>query len=216
MAALIDNTPFAKDGRQSPSRNDDDRGRILLVDDQWLYRETVASSLREHNFDVRVLDNGRDTLPSALSWNPHAIILDIGMRDTDGFAVCKELKGDSRTQAVPVIFFSWQDDHASVSRGFRCGAVEFISKGMPRIEMIARVAAQVRTRQSAVQSASALRSRIREIENEAREWQRRLLDLIALEPADSKLRQALTQMLQRMRRTLDPGATGMARFEQTV
>ena len=57
----------------------------------------------------------------------------------DGFAVCRQLKDGEATRAIPVLFVTAKDDTESLLRGFRCGAVDYISKPFQADEVLVRV-----------------------------------------------------------------------------
>jgi DNA-binding response OmpR family regulator len=61
------------------------------------------------------------------------------MPGMDGFAVCRQLKEAEATRAIPVLFVTAKDDTGSLLRGFRCGAVDYISKPFQADEVLVRV-----------------------------------------------------------------------------
>ena len=113
---------------------------ILLVDDnpanlQMLYQ------LLQKSVDCKLLvaKNGESALAIAGKANPDLILLDIMMPGIDGFEVCRRLKADPATSAVPVIFLSALDETADKVKGLQLGAVDYVSKPFQAEEILARV-----------------------------------------------------------------------------
>jgi CheY-like chemotaxis protein len=75
---------------------------ILVVDDRPDSRYATSRVLAGAGFDVRETATGRDALRLART-APDVIVLDIALTDIDGFEVCRRLKSDAATRAIPVI-----------------------------------------------------------------------------------------------------------------
>ena len=77
--------------------------RLLLVDDDPEAIRMLSGMLPDYA-NQRFATSGKDALRLARAETPDLILLDIEMPDTDGFEVCRRLKGDRRLADVPVIF----------------------------------------------------------------------------------------------------------------
>ena len=86
-----------------------------------------------------VAKNGETALAIARKALPDLVLLDIMMPGIDGFEVCRQLKTDSATANIPVIFLSALTDTADKVQGFQTGAVDYITKPFQTAEVIARV-----------------------------------------------------------------------------
>jgi len=75
---------------------------ILVVDDRPDSRYATTRVLARAGFDVRETATGRDALRLART-APDVIVLDIALTDIDGFEVCRRLKSDAATRAIPII-----------------------------------------------------------------------------------------------------------------
>jgi diguanylate cyclase (GGDEF)-like protein len=75
------------------------------------------------------------------------LLLDIGMPDIDGYAVCKRLKEDERTRDMPVIFVTVRGTDQEVKRGFGLGAADYIVKPYNLPVVMLRIDALMRTKQ---------------------------------------------------------------------
>jgi putative two-component system response regulator len=92
--------------------------------------------------------HGADAIAAALKHLPALILLDIEMPGMDGYEVCRALKADSRTEAIPVIFVTSLGEAGDEAAGFAVGAVDYITKPFsPAI-----VSARVRTHLSLVRA----------------------------------------------------------------
>jgi signal transduction histidine kinase len=81
-------------------------GSILAIDDDAATRALLAAVLRGQGFRVSVAAGGMEGLASIQAELPAAVILDLMMPDMDGFEVLERLRGDARTQHVPVVVFT--------------------------------------------------------------------------------------------------------------
>ena len=104
--------------------------KILVVDDENFYIDVLVNLLQD-DYQVSVAKNGQSALKRALSSSPpDLILLDVLMPDIDGYEVCRQLKADSRTQSIPVIFLTVKSEVDDEIKGFDVGAVDYISKPM--------------------------------------------------------------------------------------
>jgi len=128
-------------------------GTILIVDDE---PENLAAMRQILSGEHRLVfaRNGADALVAACKHQPSLILLDIQMSDMDGYTVCRALKADARTEAIPVIFVTGMSEVGDEAAGFAVGAVDYIVKPVsPPI-----VSARVRTHLSLVRATLLERS----------------------------------------------------------
>lgn len=111
---------------------------ILVVDDS-IHNLDIMVSMLDNLYDVIVASNGESALELIDELTPDLILLDIVMDGIDGFEVCKRLKDNSKTAAIPVIFLSGNKDAADKNRGFEYGAVDYITKPFEVNEVKARI-----------------------------------------------------------------------------
>lgn len=117
---------------------------ILVVDDSPDDIALISQVLRE-TYQVRVATNGKDALHIAFSSNPpDLILLDITMPGMDGYEACRQLKSDSQTSDIPVIFLSSRGEVADEEKGFEAGAVDYIIKPISPPILLARVRTHLR------------------------------------------------------------------------
>jgi PAS domain S-box-containing protein len=121
--------------------------KILVVDDNTANLQLVMNLLTEHGYSVFPASDGELALEFIQSTLPDLILLDIKMPGMDGYEVCRQLKANQRTQAIPIVFLSALEDEHDKVKGFQAGGVDFITKPFQAEEMLARVAIHLRMRE---------------------------------------------------------------------
>ncbi len=112
---------------------------ILVVDDAPENIDVLVGILG-HQYRVKIALNGEKALQIAASPEPpDLILLDIMMPGMDGLEVCRRLKAASGTIGIPVIFVTAKGEMDDESRGFEAGAVDYITKPVNPLLVIARV-----------------------------------------------------------------------------
>jgi sigma-B regulation protein RsbU (phosphoserine phosphatase) len=112
---------------------------LLLVDDNPTNLQVLYQTLETTGCKLLVAKNGETALSIAQKASPDLILLDIMMPGIDGFEVCRRLKADSATAAIPIIFLSALSDTKDKVQGLQLGAVDYVSKPFQPDEIIARV-----------------------------------------------------------------------------
>ena len=120
--------------------------RILVVDARPESIAQLISSLENHNLEVFLAQNCTDGLSKARLEQPDLALIEAALPDTNGFALCRQLKQDWRTYSVPVIFLSERASLEDRLAGFAAGAVDFIAKPYSVEELLARLMVQVQAR----------------------------------------------------------------------
>jgi len=141
------------------------RGEILLVDDSPASLKLLSIWLEDAGHRVRQAPSGELALWSLQSRHPDLILLDVRMPGMDGFETCRRLKADERTQTIPVIFLSAENDADDRVRGLQLGAVDFVLKSFPQEEILARVNTHLtlaRVKQALLTERANLEIRVRE------------------------------------------------------
>lgn len=113
--------------------------RILVVDDDRLIRQMVRDMLEIAEFAVGEAVDGADGLVQAAAFHPDVILLDLMMPDMDGYAVCRRLKADPATRAIPVIFLTASANLKLNREAYAAGAVACLTKPFRREALLAVV-----------------------------------------------------------------------------
>ena len=112
---------------------------ILLVDDIPTNLEVLLDFLSDSGFEVLVALDGSSALEQAHYARPDLILLDVMMPGMDGFETIRQLKADEQLQAIPVIFMTALSDIVDKVKGFKLGAVDYITKPLQQEEVLARL-----------------------------------------------------------------------------
>ena len=119
--------------------------RVLFVDDHRATREAYAAYLAEIGYNVRTSESGSDVFDLAVAWQPEVIVLDLGLKDMDGWEVARRLKADERTASVPIIAFTGAAlPHERIS-AMRAGCDRFVNKPCPPPSLVEEIERCVRT-----------------------------------------------------------------------
>ncbi|MBP6787655.1 MAG: response regulator [Candidatus Promineofilum sp.] len=102
--------------------------RILIVDDEAPLRFLLSKQLTRAGFNVATAADGAAALAVAAETTLDAIVLDVVMPGLDGFEVCRRLKDNPRTAAIPVVFLSASCSGDFRRRAFRLGGADFLAK----------------------------------------------------------------------------------------
>ena len=116
-----------KDFSMLDETDDGLRPRVLVIDDNADMRRYLKSILKEEYF-VYVAEDGREGIQRAIQILPRVIICDILMPGVDGYEVCKVLKEDARTSAIPIVLLSACSMDEQIAQGFESGADAYIRK----------------------------------------------------------------------------------------
>ena len=145
---------------ETPAESAEEAERILLVDDNPTNLQVLLQTLNGRDYKLLIAKNGESALRIAKKAKPALVLLDIMMPGMDGYEVCRQLKENSETFNITVIFLSALDDTKDKVRGLETGAVDFISKPFQAEEVIARVETQLKIHKL----ERALSARNRELE----------------------------------------------------
>lgn len=126
--------------------SDSPHARILVVDDHRKIRETLATILRKHQFDVLTAENAASMQQLLARYTFDIILLDIMLPDADGFSLCQQL---SCTDDTAVILLTARGAVPDRVKGLELGAEDYIIKPFEPSELIARINTILRRRQRA-------------------------------------------------------------------
>ncbi len=117
---------------------------ILAVEDEEDILELLRYNLTKEGYDFQGVTSGEEALQLARIRPPHLILLDLMLPGLNGLEVCRRLKQDDKTRAVPIIMVTAKGEEADVVLGLELGADDYLTKPFsPRI-LLARVRAVLR------------------------------------------------------------------------
>lgn len=112
--------------------------RLLIVDDEPVNIHSLYPLFAD-DYEVFMATSGQEALAMCHQNQPDLVLLDVLMPDMDGLEVCRQLKAESDTAAIPVIFVTSQHSPEEESAALAAGAVDFISKPVNPAVVKARV-----------------------------------------------------------------------------
>ncbi len=117
---------------------------ILIVEDELDLQQILAYNLEHAGYAVRVAGTGREALRLAQEEPPQLVLLDLMLPDMPGTQICKQLKEDPRTQAVPVVMLTARGEESDRVLGFELGADDYVVKPFSVRELLLRTQAILR------------------------------------------------------------------------
>ncbi|HEY8783270.1 MAG TPA: two-component regulator propeller domain-containing protein [Mucilaginibacter sp.] len=100
---------------------------ILLIEDNDDLRFYLKDNLK-HSFTIIEAVNGKDGWQKALALHPNLIVSDVSMPEMNGIDLCKKIKGDKRTEHLPIILLTALTDEDDQLAGLANGANDYITK----------------------------------------------------------------------------------------
>jgi CheY-like chemotaxis protein len=116
----------------------------LLVDDHQQNLELLVAYLEDLGCELRTAREGGEALTMVAQRAPDIILLDIMMPRMSGFQVCSKLKGEAATRDIPIVMVTALNEVADVERAVECGADDFITKPVNKLELVTRVRSLLR------------------------------------------------------------------------
>ena len=119
-------------------------GKILVVEDNPDILELVAYNLEAQGYEVIRAMTGENGLSQAVRAEPDLVILDVMLPGINGLDVCRKLKQQEATRALPVILLTAKSEDTDIISGLELGADDYITKPFSPKVLIARVRALLR------------------------------------------------------------------------
>ena len=116
----------------------EDMPTVLVVDDAPANLNLLAGLLQA-DYRVKLAASGAKALDLVQRAAPDLVLLDVMMPEMDGYEVCRRLKADTATSAIPVLFLTAMTQTEDEARGFQVGAADFIQKPINPMVLQARV-----------------------------------------------------------------------------
>lgn len=118
--------------------------RILLAEDDSDVGRYVEVSLGGEGYEIHRAADGVTAVAKAIAIRPDLVVLDIGMPGMDGMSVCRELRRDPRTSAMPIIMLTARVQQTDKIQGLDAGADDYVTKPFDPAELVARIEAALR------------------------------------------------------------------------
>jgi len=129
---------------------------ILVVEDDHDIAELIAHYLRKAGWQVHAEATGDEGLAYARRETVDLIVLDVMLPGLSGLEVCRALRANAATAAIPIIMVTARADEGDRIMGLELGADDYLGKPFSPNELVARIKALMRRTQRAERPASTL------------------------------------------------------------
>jgi CheY-like chemotaxis protein len=113
--------------------------KILLVDDTETILALEKMMLRDLGCEIITAKNGAEAVKAVHEHHPDVVLLDVVMPEMGGIEACRVLKGDPRTSGVPIIMVTTRGETDFVTRAFKAGCNDYLTKPIDRLELLAKI-----------------------------------------------------------------------------
>jgi cyclic di-GMP phosphodiesterase len=113
-------------------------GRILVVDDDPMFRRFLGGFLDSLGYQVALAGNGQEALAQVAARPPDLVLLDLDMPGVSGMEVCRRVKADPATRLIPVLILTGRDASDARLPAWDAGADEYLTKPVRSAELITR------------------------------------------------------------------------------
>ena len=120
------------------------REKILVIEDEPDILEVIEYNLTREGYRVQTSRDGDDGLKKARRDAPDLVLLDLMLPGIDGVEICRQLKRDPVTRAVPVMMVTAKSEDSDIVLGLGVGADDYITKPFSPRQLVARVQAVLR------------------------------------------------------------------------
>lgn len=135
---------------------------VLVVDDSDTIIDIVVAILK-NDYKVKVAMDAKTAYNICINNPPDLILLDIMMPEINGYTLCRQLKADTKTESIPVIFVTAMDSSEDETFGLSLGAVDYITKPICPAILKARVKTQIKLSQYTIELEKQIKERTKEL-----------------------------------------------------
>jgi DNA-binding response OmpR family regulator len=123
--------------------------RVLIVEDERDIRDLVLFHLQREGYQVSSASSGEEALRQVRHTPPDLVLLDLMLPAMGGLEVCRTLRQEASTAALPIVMLTAKSDEVDRVLGLELGADDYIVKPFSPKELLARVRAVLRRAKSA-------------------------------------------------------------------
>src|SRR5216684_8654422 len=133
--------------------------KIALIEDDADIAFTVRLNLEREGYQVFLYGDGHEGLAAVQRGGFDFVILDLNLPDLDGLTICRELRRDPATKAIPILMLTARGSERDRITGLELGADDYLTKPFSVRELVARVAAIRRRTQPAAETPAVYQDR---------------------------------------------------------
>lgn len=119
---------------------------LLIVEDEEDIQELLAYHLQREGYTVRIANTGEEGLRQVRRQPTDLVLLDLMLPGIDGLEICRTLRADPATRALPIIMVTARGEESDIVTGLELGADDYVTKPFNHKVLIARVRAVLRRR----------------------------------------------------------------------
>jgi len=113
-----------------------DKNRILVVEDEESLLKLESILFTSKGYQVTGVRGGKDALTAIAQDAPDLVVLDLMLPDMDGFEVCRSIKENPDTSAIPVVMLTAKKSSRDLERGRQVGADAYITKPFKSVKVL--------------------------------------------------------------------------------
>jgi len=113
--------------------------KIMIVDDDDIYRLVIEEMLEKEKMEPISLSNGKSAINHLQQDRPDLVLLDYKMPGIDGIATLKQIRATPLTQDIPVIMLTGNSSREMVAQSMQAGANDFIAKPSDRVTILSKI-----------------------------------------------------------------------------
>jgi len=132
------------------------RQSVLVVEDEEDIMEVIRFNLEKEGYEVNHALSGEKALQLIEKKLPTLVLLDLMLPGINGLDLCRILKQNDRTKAIPVIMLTAKSEDADIVAGLEMGAEDYITKPFSPRVLLARVRTVLRRRETGVKDDSSV------------------------------------------------------------
>ena len=148
--------PVVPAAADEDERAEEGRPKLLIAEDNMELAAYMASLLRDL-CQTRIARDGEDALEFVQQWSPDVVLSDVMMPRRDGLSLCRELKANPKTTAIPVVLLTAMTHREALLKGWEAGADEYLFKPFHPRELLTRIKAILTAVQERRRGEEALR-----------------------------------------------------------
>lgn len=162
--------------RKVDKLGNENMGQILIVDDNKQNLKVLSKMLEKEEYEIILATSATQMFSYLEKEIPDLILLDVMMPGMNGYTACNKLKLNDDWKDIPVVFLTALTETRNIIEGFKCGAVDFITKPFEMLEVLVRVETQVELKKTKGKLEESLKKQ-KELEGIIREQSKLLNDL---------------------------------------
>jgi DNA-binding response OmpR family regulator len=114
--------------------------RILIIEDNADIADLLTIRLELAGYSTCKARDGASGIGAVYAYKPHAVLLDIGLPDHNGFSVLKTIKSDATTRDIPVLMLTARQGMGDIQTALQLGAKDYVTKPFDDRKLLIRVA----------------------------------------------------------------------------